>query len=80
MVHYIFADLNLTSRLAQGRSLGREDLMVDVVQRGAVSHMKRPEQRAPLLLDLLCLKHTIIIIIIFIVIIIKDSFRYPDTN
>lgn len=38
-------------------SLGRQDFVVDVVQRGTVGHMKGPEQGAPLLLDLLCLKH-----------------------
>lgn len=38
-------------------SLGGEDLVVDVIQRGAVSHVKCAEQRTPLLLDLLCLKH-----------------------
>lgn len=38
-------------------SLGGEDLVIDVIQRGAVSHVKRAEQRTPFLLDLLCLKH-----------------------
>lgn len=53
-------------------SLGTEDLVVDIVQRGAVGHVERPEKRASLLLDLLSLNNTaiIVIIIIFVIIII----------
>lgn len=37
-------------------SLRCQDFVIHVIQRGAVSHVKRPEQRVPLLFDFLSLR------------------------
>ena len=42
--------------MSGGGLLCGQDLVVHVVQRGAVSHMERPKQSVPLLLDLLSLE------------------------
>ena len=42
--------------LREGDSLGLQYLVVHLVQGGAVRHVKSPQQRAPLLLDLLRLQ------------------------
>lgn len=44
-----------TVKRDKGILLGLEDLVVNLVKRRTVGHLKCPQDRAPLLLDLLCL-------------------------